>query len=441
MSYNNAYGINEDGKLAVRVIGSGGGGQTIRNQDKTITENGTYTADSGYTGLGTVTVNVPIPTYYIEKTVDANGVLQNSPNFINLDGVSGLSDYVLAYAYSGMVMNSGVDLSMLTGLSGGHCLERAFEGTTVNSVDLSGVETITGLYACAYMCKDSTISNMPFSEKLQTINGNSCCINTFTSCSNLDGTGMVGLKTIAGQSACASMFSNSGVSKTDLNSLETINGSRACQQMFLNTLNLKDLGLEKLVSITGGYAASSMFSNSGVEYVRFRSLETIAGDGDFMFKGCTLLIEAKYDMLNQISQYGMQSVFSNCTALERVYFYNIKSNVGINGQGFDYMLSGCSNVTVHFPMVAQSSIGALPSVTGGFGGTNTTVLFDIVTTLTGGDGNTYSRLQKDSTNTATAWVYNDTLYYTAGTTEPVVSDTIYSDVECTQTVTTITAIA
>ena len=39
----------------------GGGGTPINNQDKTITENGEYTADSGYTGLGTVTVNVPTP--------------------------------------------------------------------------------------------------------------------------------------------------------------------------------------------------------------------------------------------------------------------------------------------------------------------------------------------------------------------------------------------
>ena len=45
--------------LAEKMAGSGGGsGVTIRNQNKTITENGTYTADSGYTGLGTVTVDV-----------------------------------------------------------------------------------------------------------------------------------------------------------------------------------------------------------------------------------------------------------------------------------------------------------------------------------------------------------------------------------------------
>lgn len=33
---------------------------TVKNQNKTITENGEYTADSGYTGLGVVTVNVEV---------------------------------------------------------------------------------------------------------------------------------------------------------------------------------------------------------------------------------------------------------------------------------------------------------------------------------------------------------------------------------------------
>ena len=37
--------------------------QSINNQDKTITQNGTYTADNGYTGIGTATVNVVDPEY------------------------------------------------------------------------------------------------------------------------------------------------------------------------------------------------------------------------------------------------------------------------------------------------------------------------------------------------------------------------------------------
>ena len=39
--------------------GSGGGGSApVTLQDKTFTENGTYTADEGYSGLGNVTVDV-----------------------------------------------------------------------------------------------------------------------------------------------------------------------------------------------------------------------------------------------------------------------------------------------------------------------------------------------------------------------------------------------
>lgn len=46
----------------IQPVSNGGGGTTINNQDKTITSNGEYTADTGYTGLGTVTVNVPNPS-------------------------------------------------------------------------------------------------------------------------------------------------------------------------------------------------------------------------------------------------------------------------------------------------------------------------------------------------------------------------------------------
>lgn len=52
----------------------GGGGQTINNQDITVTENGVYTAESGYTGLGTVTVNVSSGANTQNITVRQDGV-------------------------------------------------------------------------------------------------------------------------------------------------------------------------------------------------------------------------------------------------------------------------------------------------------------------------------------------------------------------------------
>lgn len=54
-------------------------GVTINNQDKTITSNGSYTADSGYTGLGTVSVQVSASDYYN----------RNAKNLSSFDRVSG----------------------------------------------------------------------------------------------------------------------------------------------------------------------------------------------------------------------------------------------------------------------------------------------------------------------------------------------------------------
>lgn len=57
-------------------------GVEINNQDKTITENGTYTADAGYTGLGEVTVNVSgggsSSGEFLVQVVDYDGIVLKS---------------------------------------------------------------------------------------------------------------------------------------------------------------------------------------------------------------------------------------------------------------------------------------------------------------------------------------------------------------------------
>ena len=71
-------------------------------------------------------------------------------------------------------------------------------------------------------------------------------------------------------------------------------------------------------------------------------------------------------------------LFNGCTNLTTVSFPALTtSSFGNYTNQFNNMLSGCSGVTVHFPAAIQSTIGNWSSVTSGFGGTNTTVLFDL----------------------------------------------------------------
>lgn len=74
-------------KQGVEILGVTGEyeGTQINNQDKTITTNGTYTADSGYTGLGEVTVNLPLDS----KTITVNGTYNASSD--ELEGYSSVT--------------------------------------------------------------------------------------------------------------------------------------------------------------------------------------------------------------------------------------------------------------------------------------------------------------------------------------------------------------
>lgn len=148
---------------------SSGGGTTINNQDKTITENGEYTADSGYTGLGTVTVNVPSsaivhPNYvsfsgYPDSTIDLSWL--RTDNITNMNKMfEGCKSYSIDISlfdtsnvttmqnffnssYVRTIDFTGLDTSKVEQFNG------AFANcsllTTISLVDMSGVNNITSL--------------------------------------------------------------------------------------------------------------------------------------------------------------------------------------------------------------------------------------------------------------------------------------------------------
>lgn len=95
---------------------SSGGGQTINNEDITITSNGTYTAGEGYTGIGTATVNVPNPSTGT-LSITENGSY-NVTNYASASVEVPEGDVVTATNTTGAAISAG-DKVWLEKVSGG----------------------------------------------------------------------------------------------------------------------------------------------------------------------------------------------------------------------------------------------------------------------------------------------------------------------------------
>ena len=127
---------------------------------------------------------------------------------------------------------------------------------------------------------------------------------------------------------------------------------------FYNCTGITSVDLSSLTTIGGSTAMSSAFYNcTGITSVDLSSLTTISG----------IL--------------AMSTAFSGCTSLTTLSFPALTStSFGSYSNQFNNMLQGVTGCTVHFPSNLQNKIGSWSSVTSGFGGTNTTVLFDLPAT-------------------------------------------------------------
>lgn len=176
-----------------------------------------------------------------------------------------------------------------------------------------------------------------------------------------------GVKDIAEYGLYYAFFGNfylpKSISFPDLESLS--NGHAMAELMHSSrsidghaTTTLKSLSFPKLSSITGVYALQrSFYGASGLTSVSFPVLSVLSG----------------YNAL--------QEAFSNCYSLTSISFPALtSSSFGTRTNQFNNMLPNVTGCTVHFPSNLQSVIGSWSDVTAGFGGTNTTVLYDLPAT-------------------------------------------------------------
>ena len=131
---------------------------TVNNENKTITENGTYVANEGYTGLGTVTVNVEDETtfviddgcYFIYGSDEAESGIASLLSYItprldtsNVTNMYGMF-YYGGYNLTGLDVSS-FDTSNVTNM--GYMFHECYN---LSSLNLNNFDT-TGVTNMAYM--------------------------------------------------------------------------------------------------------------------------------------------------------------------------------------------------------------------------------------------------------------------------------------------------
>ena len=162
-------------------------------------------------------------------------------------------------------------------------------------------------------------------------------------------------------------------------------------QAFEGVTSIEQFELPSLEEITGGYTFSNAFSGcTHLTTVSFPKLKQIkssssSDSNQFIncFNGCTSLVNVNFNSLEEMPQQKIFSTtFKGCTSLATLSFPALKSTSFGNNytNQFNNMLQNVTGCTVHFPSNLQSVIGSWADVTAGFGGTNTTVLFDLTAT-------------------------------------------------------------
>ena len=193
------------------------------------------------------------------------------------------------------------------------------------------------------------------------------------------------LVTVSTSSALQGAFTTCINLKTvDFSSLTTVSGLAAFQDAFTACTKLKTVDLSSLRSVTGQRAFKGAFEyNIALTSIDLSSLEAIDQNSAFegAFESCSSLSSVDLSSLRTIDGYNaMDGMFRYCTSLTTLSFPALTaSSFGIDGitSQFHNMLEGVTGCTVHFPAVVQSVIGNWADVQNGFGGTNTTVLFDL----------------------------------------------------------------
>jgi len=338
-----------------------------------------------------------------------------SANFSTLTQITGQAAlYEAFYACENL---ESVDFSNLVTINADSAMGYAFQGRNAQSYDDGYGNTIV------VPAEIPAFTSISF-PKLKTIRGNSAMSSTFSNCSNLQVLNLSELEVIEGNYALFDICGGShacvipnldklttlsgqylfgyGHSADYVNygsfidcyfrtgttfslpNLTTISGIGCFQYGFAqycpNLPNMTTFSLPKLTSITGNQGFYYCFykNATALTTVDLPLLATLNGTYIFShtFDKCTALTTLTFPSLSSITgTNALANMCQDCTNLQSLSFPALTTLS--ENTIFNDMLKNVTGCTVHFPASLAYTISNWSSVKNGFGGTSTTVLFDL----------------------------------------------------------------
>lgn len=411
----------------------------INNQDITITENGVYTADAGYTGIGTATVNVPQSEAIIESinitpttseqtitasggtdgyspitvsavtsSIDANITAGNIRNGISILGVTGNVTELNGETVN-ITPTTSQQIIQPTGSHNG--ITQATVSAVTSSID-ANIQAENIKSGISILGVQGNVSPAPAYYVEYYVNSS----NVLTHSPSASLINLTGVQTIDDDALLAAYRYNSHITSADFSNIKTLR-QRSMEQCFFRATALTSVnfsGLQsadygslhsafynvstltgtldfssfttftrKISSSSEGGTFSSAFCGTSITGINFNNLVDI--DSDYAFYDAfrsTQLSTVSFPKVKTITRGRVfASAFSGCSLLTSLSFPAlISTGFGNYTNQFNNMLHDVTGCTVHFPSNLQSVIGSWSDVTAGFGGTNTTVLFDLPAT-------------------------------------------------------------
>lgn len=237
---------------------------------------------------------------------------------------------------------------------------------------------IYSLYYALYNCLGVTSVDM---HTLTSITTDSAMYWAFHGCIALRSVDLRSLATVSGQTAMSAAFQQCrSLTSVDLSSLTTVSGTQCMNSIFYGCSSLTSINLGSLTTLSATSCMANAFSRTGITSITFTSLASITGlqalNGAFSY--CGDLQSVSFPALTTISgSNAFNNAFSNCSSLTSLSFPALTTDsFGSNTNQFNNMLRSVIECTVHFPAAVQSIIEGMTGYPN-FGGTNTTVLFDL----------------------------------------------------------------